>query len=56
MNNTIKISGKILPRYDEILSNEALKFIKELHENFNATNSLFSKGHRVIKDLVKILK
>ena len=35
MNKTIKISGKILARYDEILSNEALTFIQEIHEKFN---------------------
>tara|TARA_B100000700_G_C15041220_1_gene855412 strand:+ start:1410 stop:3020 length:1611 start_codon:yes stop_codon:yes gene_type:complete len=35
MNKNIKISGKILPRYDEIISNESLQFLKELHENFN---------------------
>ena len=35
MNKNIKISGKILPRYDEIVSNEALQFIQEIHELFN---------------------
>ena len=35
MNKGIKISGKILPRYNEILSNDALEFIQEIHENFN---------------------
>ena len=35
MNKNIKINGKILPRYDEILSEEALKFIEEIHEQFN---------------------
>ena len=35
MNKTIKISGKILARYDEILSDEALTFIQEIHEKFN---------------------
>ena len=33
MNKGIKISGKILPRYNEILSNDALEFIQEIHEN-----------------------
>ena len=37
MNNSIKINGKILPRYDEILSNEALQFVREIHEQFNNT-------------------
>ena len=35
MNKNIKISGKILPRYNEIISNEALKFIQEIHKKFN---------------------
>ena len=37
MNKNIKISGKILPRYNEIISEEALKFVQELHEHFNKT-------------------
>jgi len=36
MNKNIKISGKILPRYDEILSNEALEFIQAIHAEFNS--------------------
>jgi len=35
MNKSIKISGKILSRYSKIISNEALQFIKEIHEQFN---------------------
>jgi len=35
MTKSIKISGKILPRYGEIVSEKALKFIKEIHEQFN---------------------
>ena len=35
MNKNIKISGKILSRYDEIISSEALEFIQEIHEKFN---------------------
>ena len=35
MNKNIKISGKILSRYNEIISNEALQFIQEIHEQFN---------------------
>ena len=35
MNKNIKISGKILPRYDEIVSPEALQFIREIHNQFN---------------------
>ena len=31
----IEISGKILSRYDEIISVEALKFVQEIHEQFN---------------------
>ena len=37
MSKNIKISGKILARYDEIISDEALQFIQEIHENFNKT-------------------
>ena len=37
MNKNIKISGKILPRYNEIISEEALKFVQEIHERFNNT-------------------
>ena len=36
MNKNIKINGKILPRYKEIISDEALNFIKEIHDNFNS--------------------
>ena len=32
MNKDIKISGKILPRYDEIITEGALKFIQKIHE------------------------
>ena len=35
MNKNIKINGKILSRYSEILSDECLQFIKEIHEQFN---------------------
>ena len=35
MDKNIKISGKILARYDEILSDEALAFIQEIHKEFN---------------------
>ena len=35
MNKNIKISGKILPRYNEIISNDALEFIQEIHKKFN---------------------
>ena len=37
MNKNIKISGKILPRYSEIISEEAINFVKEIHERFNST-------------------
>ena len=35
MNKNIKISGKILPRYNEIISDEALDLVQEIHEKFN---------------------
>jgi len=36
MSKNIKINGKILSRYDEIISNEALKFVQEIHDQFNS--------------------
>ena len=36
MNKSIKINGKILSRYDEILSNEAIQFIQSIHDQFDA--------------------
>ena len=36
MNKNIKINGKILPRYDEIISDEALQFVSEIHDQFNS--------------------
>jgi len=35
MSKIIKINGKILSRYNEILTDEALQLIKEIHEKFN---------------------
>jgi len=35
MNKNIKIDGKILPRYSEILTDKALEFISEIHSQFN---------------------
>jgi len=35
MTKSIKINGNILSRYSEIISSEALEFIKEIHEKFN---------------------
>jgi len=35
MNKVIKINGKILSRYEEILSDQALQFVAEIHEKFN---------------------
>jgi malate synthase len=37
MNKNIKINGKILSRYNEILTKEALEFIQEIHEKFNSS-------------------
>ena len=36
MNKSIKISGKILSIYNEIISEEALQFIQDIHEQFNS--------------------
>ena len=35
MDKSMKISGKILSRYSEIISEEALQFIQGIHEQFN---------------------
>ena len=35
MNKSIKINGKILSRYDEIVSQEALQFVQAIHDRFN---------------------
>ena len=35
MNKSIKINGKILARYDEILTDQALNLIREVHEKFD---------------------
>jgi len=35
MLKSIKINGKILARYNEIVSNDALQFVQEIHEIFN---------------------
>tara|TARA_B100000700_G_C15059254_1_gene864635 strand:+ start:374 stop:1963 length:1590 start_codon:yes stop_codon:yes gene_type:complete len=35
MSKDIKISGKILSRYDEIISEEGLKFVQEINNEFN---------------------
>lgn len=33
----IKVTGALKPRYDEILSSDALAFLEALHTKFNAT-------------------
>ena len=35
MTKNIKINGDFLSRYGEIISNEALQFIQEIHQKFN---------------------
>ncbi len=36
MSKDIKISGKILSRYKEIISDDALEFVRQIHEKFNS--------------------
>jgi len=36
MTKSTKINGDILSRYNEIISNEAIQFIEEIHEKFNS--------------------
>ena len=35
MSKSIKISGDFLSKYNEIISDEALRFVQEIHEKFN---------------------
>ena len=35
MHKSIKINGRILSRYSEILSDDALQFVEEIHNSFN---------------------
>ena len=35
MSKSIKINGDFLTKYNEIISNEALQFVQEIHEEFN---------------------
>ena len=35
MTKNIKINGDFLTKYNEIISNEALQFVQEIHEEFN---------------------
>ena len=52
MNKNIKINGKILPRYGEILSEEALKIVQEIHEQFNKSRlELLNESFHVEKQL-----
>ena len=52
MNKSIKISGKILSRYNEIISDEALGFIQEIHEQFNHKRlELLSERKKRQKDI-----
>ena len=36
MTKSIKINGDILSKYSEIISDNALQFVKEIHEKFNS--------------------
>ena len=52
MSKSIKISGKILSRYNEIMSDEALEFIQEIHEQFNHKRlELLSERKKRQKDI-----
>ena len=54
MLKNIKINSKILPRYNEILSKEALFFIQEIHEKFNSTRlELLEKRKEIQKAIEK---
>ena len=52
MNKSIKISGEILSRYNKIISNDALKFIQEIHDQFNNTRlELLNERKKRQKDI-----
>ena len=50
MSNNIKIHGKILSRYNEIISDEALRFVQEIHKKFNI-NRLKLLNERIKRQL-----
>ena len=52
MNKKININGKILSRYDEIISEEALQFISEIHDNFNNTRLTLLKERKKRQDKI----
>ena len=47
MTKSIKINGDILSKYSEIISDNALQFVKEIHEKFN------SKRLELLKERIK---
>ena len=52
MSKNIKISGKILSRYKEIISDEALEFIQQIHEKFDDTRiKLLNERKKRQKDI-----
>ena len=50
MNKNITISGKILSRYNEILSDEALRFVGEIHTQFNDERLIYSIFNLIEQD------
>ena len=52
MSKSIKISGKILARYNEIISDNALQFVQEIHEKFNSKRlELLNERNKRQKDI-----
>ena len=52
MNKNIKISGKILSRYNEIIFDEALQFVQDIHKQFNNTRlELLNERKKRQKDI-----
>ena len=52
MSKSIKISGKILARYNEIISDKALQFVRKIHEKFNSKRlELLSERKKRQKDI-----
>ena len=52
MNNSIKVNGKILSRYNEILTDEALQFIQEIHEQFDSERLKLLNERRKIQKII----
>ena len=53
MTKSIKINGNFLSRYGEIISNEALQFVQEIHERYNPKRLELLKERKKRQELSK---